>query len=140
MSDDLENLKRDYQAINAPPHLATRISASVADSRTRSSFWMPAAVSCTAILALVWMLPFTGQVPTGEVKTPTRPSLSALAALKPSKPTGAAPSMSQLRSVSVPSMPAKPKPATPPKSQTNYQFENKPIEYATLKEKNDAYI
>ena len=140
MSDDLEKLKNDYQAIAAPMHLATRISASVADSRTRSGFWMPAAVSCTAILALVWMLPFTGQVSTDEVETPTKPSMSALAALKPSKPAGPSPSMSQLRSVSVPSMPAKPKATTVPKSQTNYQFENREIENTTLKEKNDAYI
>ena len=135
MSDDIEKLKNDYQAIAAPLHLATRISASVADSRTRSGFWMPAAVTCTAILALVWMLPFVGQVSTDEVETPTRPSMSSLAALKPSKPAGPSPSMSQLRSVSVRSMPAKPKTTTPPKSQTRHRIENE-----TLKEKNDAYI
>lgn len=140
MSDDLEDLKRDYRAIEAPVHLATRISASVADSRTQTSFWMPAAVTCTAILALVWMLPFTGQVAPDADTKPTRPSLLSLATLKPEKPTGPPPSLSQLRSLTVPSMPVKPKPTTPPKSETNYQFENKTIENTTLKEKNDAYI
>ena len=135
MNDDLEELKRDYRAIAAPPHLATRIHASVADLRARSRFWMPAAVTCTAIVALVWVLPFTTQDSTDVVATPTKPSMSALAALKPTKPAVPSPSMSQLRSVSVPSMPAKPKAATLPKSQTNYQIENE-----TLKEKNDAYI
>lgn len=135
MSDDLESLQREYRAISAPPHLATRISASVADARTRSSFWVPAAVTCTAILALVWALPLTMQVSTDPAARPTKPSMSALAALKPTKPAGAQPSTSQLRSVSVPSMPAKPKSASPSKSQTNYQIENE-----TLKEENDAYI
>lgn len=135
MSDDLEKMKRDYQAISAPPHLATRISASVADSRTRTGFWMPAAVACTAILALVWVLPFTTQVSTDNTALPSKPSLSALAALKPNKPSVSAPSLSQLRSVSVPKMPAKPTLATPPKSQTTYEIENE-----SLEEKDNAYI
>ena len=135
MNDELDDLKRDYQAIAAPPHLATRIHASVADSRTRSGFWMPAAVTCTAIVALVWMLPLTTQVTSDTVEKPATPSMSALAALKPTKPAVPSPSMSQLRSVSVPSMPTKPKPVAPSQPQTNYHFENK-----TLQEKNDAYI
>jgi hypothetical protein len=136
MNDELDELKRDYRAIAAPAHLATRIHASVADARTRSGFWMPAAVTCTAIVGLVWMLPFTTQVTSDAVdKKPANPSMSALAALKPTKPAVPSPSMSQLRSLSVPSMPAKPKLLTPPQPQTNYHFENK-----TLKEKNDAYI
>ena len=135
MSDDLQKLKQDYQAIGAPPHLATRIRASVADSGTRSGFWMPAAVGCTAVLALFWVLPFTTQVSSDAVEKPTRPSMSAIAALKPTKPSTTSVSLSQIRSVSVPSMPTKPKAATPPKSQTNYQIENE-----TLKEKDNAYI
>ena len=135
MNDQLDDLKRDYRAIAAPPHLATRIHASVADSRTRSGFWMPAAVACTAIVAFFWIVPFTTQVTSNDVDKPVRPSMSALAALKPTKPAVPSPSMSRLRSVSVPSMPAKPKPATPSQPQTNFHYENK-----TLKEKNDAYI
>jgi hypothetical protein len=135
MSNELDDLKRDYRAIAAPPHLATRIRASVADSRSRSGFWMPAAVTCTAIVALFWVLPFTTQVTSDAVEKPARPSMSALAALKPTKPSVPSPSMSQLRSVTVPSMPAKPKPAKAQQPQSNYQFENR-----NLKEKNDAYI
>ena len=135
MNDKLDDLKRDYRAIAAPPHLATRIHASVADSRTRSGFWMPAAVTCTAIVALVWMLPFTTQVTSDAVEKPATPSMSALAALKPTKPAVPSPSLSQLRSLSVPSMPAKPKLATPSQPQTNFDYETK-----SLKEKNDAYI
>ena len=135
MSDELNKLKRDYQAINAPPHLAPRIRASVADTDTRTGFWMPAAVACTAILALVWMLPFTTQVGSDATDKPTKPSLSALASLKPEKPAVSTPNLSQLRSVSVPTMPTKPKTATTPKSQTTQQIENE-----TLKENDNAYI
>lgn len=135
MNDDLNDLKRDYKAITAPPQLATRISASVADSRVRSSFWMPAAVTCTAILALVWMLPFTGQTPSDIAAHHGKPSIPTLAALRPTKPTSSMPSMTQLRSVSVPRMPSKPKPAATPKPQTNHQLEN-----GNLKENDHAYI
>jgi len=137
MSDDLQKLKQDYQAINAPPHLAMRIQASVADSRTRTGFWMPAAVACTAILALFWVLPFTTQVATDEtdaIEKPIRPSMSAIAALKPKKPSTSV-SLSQIRSVSVPSMPSKPKAVAPTKPQTNNQIEND-----TLEENDNAYI
>ncbi len=135
MNDDLQRLKRDYQAISAPPHLATRVAASVADSRTRTGFWMPAAVACTAILALIWVLPITNQVTQNAVDKPSKPSLSALAALKPNKPTVATPSMSQLRSVSVPRMPTKPKPVRPAATPTNLQIQND-----SLEEKTHVYI
>lgn len=134
MSDDLQQLKQDYQAIKAPPYLAARIQASIADSRTRTGFWMPAAVTCTAILALIWMLPFTTQLATDVESQPTKPSLSALAALKPNKPAGSTPSLSQIRSVSVPKMPAKPK-TVPAKPQSTNQIKNE-----TLEEKDNAYI
>jgi hypothetical protein len=135
MSDDLQNLKRDYQAISAPPHLATRIAASVADSGTRTGFWMPAAATCTAILALLWVLPLTDHIANHVADKPSKPSMTALAALKPSKPSVSTPSMSQLRSVSVPPMPAKPKPVKPGKTQTNNQIENE-----SLEEKTSVYI
>lgn len=135
MNDDFENLKRDYRAIEAPPHLATRISARVVDSPVHSKFWMPLAVACTAILALVSVLPFTTQLSTRSVANPVKPSLSALAALKPVKPSAGTPSMTQLRSVNVPKIPARPRPAKSSKSPTTNQFETTP-----LKEKNDVYV
>jgi hypothetical protein len=135
MNDDLQNLKRDYQSIEAPPYLATRIAASVADSRTRSGFWMPTAVACTAVLAILWVLPITNQVATDVAEKPSKPSMTALAALKPSKPAVSTPSLSQLRTVTMPRMPAKPKAPKPAKSQTNNRTENE-----SLKEKINVYI
>lgn len=135
MSDALQKLKSEYQAISAPPHLAARVRASVADSRSRTGFWMPAAVACTAILAVLWLPLNTEDGP--DVTTPStlKPSVSALAALKPNRPSVAAPSLSQLRSVSVPKMPAKPKAATPAKPQSTNQIENE-----SLEENDNAYI
>jgi len=135
MNDELDDLKRDYRTISAPPHLATRIHASVADSRRRSGFLMPAAVTCAAIAVLVWMLPFATQVPADVSDVPAQPSMSTLAALKPAKPAVSSPSMAQLRSVSVPRMPVKPRLVAPSQPQTKIQIENE-----VLKEKNDAYI
>ena len=129
MNDDIDELKRDYRAITAPPHLATRINASVAGSRTRTRFWIPAAVTCSAIIALVWMMPDTNRATPDAI---AKPSMSALAALKPAVPP---PSLSQLRSVSVPRMPTRPMVAAPPQPQTNHQKENR-----VLKEKNNEYI
>ena len=135
MSDDLQNLKRDYQAITAPPYLATRIAGSIADSGTRTGFWMPAAVTCTAILALLWLSPLTDLTANRVADKPSKPSLTALAALKPGKPSVSTPSMSQLRSVSVPPMPARPKPVKPASTQMNNQIEKESPE-----EKKNVYI
>ena len=130
MSEDLDKLKRDYQAISAPPFLATRIRAIVGESTHRRRYWKPAAVLGTAILALIWMRPGDQPDVPSQVATPMQPSLSSLAALRPPKPEMSSPSLSQLKSVSVPSLPAKP-------AVTN-SMEN--TESRVLKEKNDAHI
>ena len=135
MNDALDDLKRDYRAVSAPPHLAMRIRASVSDSRSRASFWMPAAAVGAAILMLVWIVPFNSEIASDVSSPSAKPSMSSLAALKPRKPTTPLPNMSQLRSVSVPRMPARPDATSSSKSQTNYQYEN-----TSLKEKNNAYI
>ncbi len=112
MSDELEKLKQDYRNIEAPPHLATRVRASVAQETRRRHAWMPVAAATAVAAAAIWLIPF-GEQPTADL--PRKPSLSALASLKPQKPSVSAPSLSQIKTVSVPKMPAKPaiKPAKP---------------------------
>jgi hypothetical protein len=134
MNDEFNDLKRDYQSIGAPPYLATRIAASVADSRTRTGLWMPAAVACTAVLALAWAIPMTSQIGHHDTDRPSKPSMTTLAALKPSKPAVSTPSLSQLRSVSKPTMPSKPNVGKSSKSQTNNR-----LKYEPLKEKTNVY-
>ena len=101
MTEDLDRLKRDYRAIKAPPHLATRIRASVDDDRLRPTRWLPALAATTIAIAAAM-----------------KPSLSTLASLKPEKPAVPSPSLSKLRSVPVPRMPAKPKPKKPQSNRT----------------------
>ena len=127
MTDELERLKRDYQAIKAPPHLATRIRATVGDDPRRSTRWLPAIAATTIAVAAVALYPMIDQ-PSGS--TPMKPSLSTLATLKPAKPAVPSPSFSKIRSVPLPSMPAKPK--KPANNQTH--------ESEILKEKDHANV
>lgn len=110
MTDDLDRLKRDYQAIRAPQHLATRIRASVDEDRRRPVRWLPAVAATTIAIAAVAMFPLLYQPAS---VTAMKPSLSTLASLKPEKPAVPSPSLSKVRSVPVPRMPAKPKPKKP---------------------------
>ncbi len=133
MSDETEKLRRDYRAIEAPQHLATRIRAEVADKSIRPHAWMPIGATLVVIAAAVLVLPYLMQLQPSTMPAPTKPSLSTLAALKPAKPSVPAPSLSQLRSVKRPSLPPKPKMA-PAKPQTHIEFENE-----LLEEKDHAY-
>ena len=136
MSDDLEALKRGYREISAPPHLATRIRAQVADRPAARSHWVPIVTTALAVAAIAWVLPFALQQQVSQVAKPTKPSLSALAALKPNKPKHAAPSLSQLKSVSIPAAPPRPKPRTTvPRSGIGTELENE-----LLEESNNVYI
>ena len=129
MTEKLEQLKCDYRAIKAPPHLATRIRASVSDEQRRSVRWLPAIAATAIAVAATGLFPLIDQ-PSGVA--PLKPSLSTLATLKPEKPAVPSPSFSKVRSFSVPLMPAKPK---LPKPQTNQTSES---EY--LKEKDHANV
>lgn len=128
--DRLDELKRDYRAIEAPPHLATRIRAEVAERPMRRHRWMPATATAMVAISAVWLLPMLWQQPDVEAPRPSKPSLSAIAALKPDKPA-AAPSLTQLKTVPKPRMPSKPQ-LRPAKPQTNFENDE-------LKEKDHAY-
>ncbi len=130
MTDDLKKLKQDYQAVEAPPHLATRIRAEVGERTYRNRAWLPAAV--TMVFAIGIALPFlwqqtTPQPPaeTSRTSQPSTPSLSALASLTPDRPKVTTPNLSQLRSVPVPSLPPRPQLTTPrPQSSLDTEHEN----------------
>lgn len=129
MSKDLEELKRGYRKISAPPHLATRIRAEVADQPPSRGSWIPITTTALAVAAIAWMLPFALLQQGQQAAKPTKPSLSALAALKPDKPKRATPSLSQVRSVSIPAAPSRPKlRTTVPRSSIDTEFENEHME------------
>lgn len=102
---DLETLRREYQDITAPRYLATRVHATVAETRQTSRAWLPAVAASLLVLGFIWLMP-RSESPSPTV-APTPMSLSTLASLQPRKP-GAGPSLARVHSVSVPRMPAKP--------------------------------
>ena len=135
MNDDFDTLKRDYRAVDAPPHLATRIRAEVADRPDRNRAWVPAAV--TMSLGIMLAIPFlsqqTGTQPPAQSPTqtqtqsatPTKPSLSALASYTPERPSVPTPNLTQLRSVPVPTLPPRPQLNTQrPQSSLDTEHEN----------------
>jgi len=133
MTNDIDKLKDGYQAINAPPQLATRVRARVKDTRFRRYNWVPAGATAMAIVAVFWLVPLLS-VQTTSDSAPRKPSLASIAALKPPKPQGAPMSLAQIRTVSRPSMPEKPRIKTT-KPQTRLDTENE-----LLEEKDHAYI
>ena len=130
MTDDIDKLKQDYRAVEAPPHLATRIKAEVTERPDRNRAWIPAAV--TMVFAMGIALPFLWQQttidpPAGTSRTtqPPTPSLSALASYTPARPKVSTPSLSQLRSVPVPRLPPRPQLNTQrPQSSLDTEHEN----------------
>ncbi|MGI9233405.1 MAG: hypothetical protein ACR2RD_07215 [Woeseiaceae bacterium] len=130
MTDDIAELKQAYRDIKAPPHLATRVRAEVRGQRVRSYSWMPAGATVMAVVLVAWLAPFGGEQTETPSAVPSKPSLSAIAALKPNAPRGTSVSLSKLRTVKKPKLPTKPRlKATKP--QTNLESEND-----LLKEKN----
>ncbi len=85
------------------------------------------------VAAAVWLVPYLMQLQSPVPETPAKPSLTAIATLKPEKPDVRAPNLSQLRSVKRPSMPAKPR-LKPVKPQSQFKLENE-----LLEEKDHAY-
>ena len=135
MTDDLEQLKRDYRNIEAPPHLAARIQAAVADRSTRRRRWLPALATVAAAVAVISVTTVVLQQQSGQTMTPRSPSLAMLSRMTPDKPAVPAPSLSNLRSVKTPALPPKPKLNQPTKQQTFFDIEND-----VQKETDHAYI
>jgi len=133
MNDELNNLRRNYRNIKAPPALATRVLASVPKTQTRQHGWLPVAASLVAVVVVIGLSLFSLLPHSGKSPTPLKPSLSALATLKLVKPAVPSPNLARMRSVTLPSMPGKPSKLLKP--QTNIPFDNE-----FFKEISHAYI
>ena len=133
MTNDIDDLKRDYESVNAPPYLATRVRAEVADQPFRRRSWVPAGATIMAIVAVVWLGPFVTQISSTDER-PSKPSLTAIATLKPEKPQGTAVSLAKIRTVKRPILPTRPRLKTT-KPQTRIDKEND-----LLKEKDHVFI
>lgn len=127
MTDEFDELKRAYRDVKAPPHLTTRIRAEVGDQSARSHSWIPAGATIMAIVLVAWLLPYVGEQTAPPSATPSKPSLSAIAALKPDTPAHTSVSLSQLKTVEKPKLPAKPQ-LKRTKPQTNLDIESDLLE------------
>ena len=110
MDNEFDQLKDAYRDIAAPPHLATRILAEVGDRPGRRHRWVPAGAALTAVLALAFLVPFIARQSATTTPVPNKPSLVAVAALKPDKPAGTPTSLIRVRTVTRPKMPPRPRP------------------------------
>jgi hypothetical protein len=135
MSENIDNLKRDYREIRAPEYVATRIRAEVADPDTPTRSWLPALAPIAVAVAAVTVAPLLMDRQTDEDTIAPRPtSMSTLTRLSSLKPAVSTPSLSTMKSVKVPALPRQPKPDSNKKPQTYYDIKDE-----HLKEKDHAY-
>lgn len=103
-----------YQAVQAPPGLATRIKARARELPTPKGWvdvWRPVTAGLAVALGLIAVSPLLVNKDDPAAGTPPLPSLTALSRSLPSKPVTSMPSFSQLKSLGTPNLPARPKPA-----------------------------
>ena len=135
MSEDIDKLKRDYQAIRAPAHMATRIRAETRERVRPRRSWLPAIATVAVAIAAVTVAPVLLQQQAGDETAAPRPtSLSSLSGISSNKPKIKAPSLSSVKSVTVPALPKKPRPADEKEPQSYFDTETE-----HMKEKHHAY-
>lgn len=131
MSDEIDELKRQYRSITAPPHLAARIRANLKKPPSRRPMWIPIGASLTVAFGALTVTMIMQQNPTNTT-VQTKPSLPSLSRMIPKKPQLPAPSVTQIRSVRLPALPPKPALKEP---QSNFNLEEE-----TPKERDNEYV
>jgi len=121
MTDNLKQLKSNYRNIKAPPYLATRIRANVADRAPRQRSWVSAITAAVAVAVISVTIILLQQQPS---QTMTSPSFATLSRMMPDRPAVPVPSLSNVRSIKTPALPPKPKLNQPNTEQTYFDFEN----------------
>ncbi|MDJ0711336.1 MAG: hypothetical protein QNJ14_13135 [Woeseiaceae bacterium] len=141
-NNDIEELRKDYRAIEAPPALATRIRAHADARQTRRRRWIPAtvgaALAVTAAFLLLTTLLQEQHVATTLVadNTEPKPSMASLARVMNKRPSVSAPSLSQVRTRTLPAPPRKPVPQTDKPPATKSYLD---IPHSIAKEKDHAH-
>ena len=124
MSDDIDKLKRDYQTVRAPDYLATRIRAETRDANRKRRSWLPAMATVAVAVAAITVAPVLLQQQAGdETAAPKPTSLSSLSGVSSNKPQMKAPSLTRVKSVTVPAMPRKPRTSTDKEPQSHFDTE-----------------
>lgn len=141
--NDIDKLRKDYREMKAPPALATRISVHVNERSARRRNWMPAAAAASVAVVAVFLLFSTPQQQEGTTptlvaeNTTPKPTMSSLARVMKKRPSISVPSLSQVRTHSIPPPPSKPVPqTTKPAVETKTYFD---IEPSISKEKDHVH-
>jgi len=109
MTDDINELRRQYQAIEAPPSLARQVQTKLASQSSALRSWWPVVATAAACLALLVAVPLLRQPPAEQqVAMPRTPSLTVLSRVAAARPAVSAPNLNRLRSVSPPALPPRP--------------------------------
>lgn len=103
---DVQQLKRAYREINAPPGLALRVRAEFADTPVRPPRLVP--VAATLAIGVLALLPLIFMEPASRATAPVMPSLAMVSEMIPDGASLTSPSLSRVRSVKRPAMPSKP--------------------------------
>ena len=130
------DLRRRYRSVQAPPYFAARIRTQVRSQRATKHFSRPAFAAIAVVIAIFGFLPFIANKETTSEAGPALPSLTSLSRLTADHPTSISPSLSRLRSVSMPSMPARPRSQPGNNPQSHYESGK----YQKPKEKNHEYV
>ena len=125
-NESFNDLRRDYQAIEAPAGLRGRILSRLPQQHRWPRAWIPVAVaaSLVAAVALVVWSPPKEDAPLVVARLSHTPSVSLLSEVMAERPPLTAPSTTGLRSVPLPALPARPRipPAPPRAPETTRQY------------------
>ncbi len=125
----LDELKRSYRAIAAPPGFAARVTSRLPGGAPRRSWvWRPVVATAALALVLVVVGPRLRKPPAAVAST--IPSLARLADGLPNKPATRLPSLVQVTGLTTPAVPKRPR-ATQldnPRSQPQEPFFQNPEE------------
>ena len=108
MDEALNELKKRYRQIEAPPHILTRIRANTAGQPAGHRGWLPVAATAVLTAAMLGLIPVLWQSSSLPETPDARPSLAKLASLSVERPDVRRPSLSKLRTLPTPRMPEKP--------------------------------
>ncbi len=123
LDPELEELRQSYRDLKAPAHTAARVVAAAdPQPRPRGSLRLAYAGAALVVGALV-LLPFITVRESGTDTVSMLPSLNAVSRAMPSKRALPTPSLTGIRSVTLPAMPKRPALNQPQDTQSFYSKE-----------------
>lgn len=137
LDPELEELRQSYRAIRAPANTAARV-LSTAQAQTRPRGSLRLAYAGTAlVVGILAVLPFMTLRESAPDQLSMLPSLTAVSRAMPAKSGVSTPSLSRVRSVSMPAMPKRPGPNRSQDTQSNFDTDDR---HDRRKEENHEFV